>query len=92
MRPPTPPRCSRTNLDTTRTSWIRDLSGKVLREYTRTGAGTFLWSKDYVYRGVQRIATVTSSGTCYLHTRPPGVYTPRHRHASHTPDRHRCIV
>jgi RHS repeat-associated protein len=53
----------RNNQDSTRTLWIRDLSGKVLREYSRTGAGTWSWSKDYVYRNGLHAATVTASAT-----------------------------
>ncbi len=57
----------RNNLDSTRTVWIRDLSGKVLREYARTGAGVWSWSKDYVLRDGQQAATVTAAATRHLH-------------------------
>jgi RHS repeat-associated protein len=57
----------RNNLDSTRTLWIRDLSGKVLREYARTGAGVWSWSKDYVLRDGQQAATVTAAATRHLH-------------------------
>jgi RHS repeat-associated protein len=53
----------RNNQDSTRTLWIRDLSGKVLREYSRTAGGTWSWSKDYVYRNGLHVASVTSSTT-----------------------------
>ena len=57
----------RNNLDSTRTIWIRDLSGRVLREYGRTGGGAWSWSKDYVYREGQLAATVTPAGTRHFH-------------------------
>jgi RHS repeat-associated protein len=57
----------RNNLDSTRTLSIRDLSGRVLREYGRTGAGSWSWSKDYVYRDGQLTAIVTPTGTRHLH-------------------------
>ncbi len=53
----------RNNQDSTRTLWIRDLSGKVLREYSRSGAGAWSWSKDYIYRNGLHAATVTASTT-----------------------------
>jgi RHS repeat-associated protein len=57
----------RNALDDTRTLWIRDLSGRVLREYGRTGGGTWSWSKDYVHRDGAVVSTVTASGTRHLH-------------------------
>ncbi len=57
----------RNTLDETRTLWIRDLSGRVLREYGRTGGGTWSWSKDYVHRDGAVVSTVTASGTRHLH-------------------------
>jgi len=57
----------RNALDDTRTLWIRDLSGRVLREYGRTGGGTWSWSKDYVHRDGAVVSTVTPSGTRHLH-------------------------
>ncbi|MHB8799137.1 MAG: RHS repeat-associated core domain-containing protein [Thermoanaerobaculia bacterium] len=57
----------RNALDDTRTLWIRDLSGRVLREYGRTGGGTWSWSKDYVHRDGPVVSTVTPSGTRHLH-------------------------
>ena len=57
----------RNALDGTRTLWIRDLSGRVLREYGRTGGGTWSWSEDYVHRDGALVSTVTPSGTRHLH-------------------------
>lgn len=57
----------RNNLDSTRTLWIRDLSGKVLREYGRTGAGAWSWSKDYVYRDGRLAAIETPTATNHVH-------------------------
>ena len=57
----------RDNLHSTRTLWIRDLSGKVLREYARTDAGVWSWSKDYVLRDGQQASTVTPAATRHLH-------------------------
>jgi RHS repeat-associated protein len=41
---------------------IRDLSGKVLREFRKVN-GTWGWSKDYVWRDGQLLATIDASGT-----------------------------
>ena len=54
-------------LNGTRTLWIRDLSGKVLREYGRTNTGAWSWSKDYVYRDGLLAATVTAAETRHEH-------------------------
>ncbi|MCP4603649.1 MAG: hypothetical protein GY847_24555 [Proteobacteria bacterium] len=45
---------------------LRDLSGKVLREYTATG---YTWSvaEDYVYRGSLLIAAETAAGRRHFH-------------------------
>jgi RHS repeat-associated protein len=58
------------------TSWIwtvRDLSGKVLREFTSLESGPNLamthwqWAKDYVWRDGLLLATLTPSGTLHYH-------------------------
>ncbi len=41
---------------------IRDLSGKVLREYFESG-GVWSWKTDYVFAGGQPLATIESPGT-----------------------------
>ncbi len=45
---------------------VRDLDGKVLRDYKNLGGG---WSvdRDYVYRGGQLLAAVTPSGVQHFH-------------------------
>ena len=57
-------------------SWtwtVRDLSGKVLREFTSLETGPNLamtnwqWAKDYVWRDVLLLATVTPNGTLHYH-------------------------
>ena len=65
-----------------------DLSGKVLREYAPTGGGTWSWSKDYVYRDGQLVATVTPPATRHIAPRPPRDPRRRdHRHAEPAVDR-----
>jgi RHS repeat-associated protein len=58
------------------TSWswtVRDLRGKVLREFTSLETGPNLamtnwqWAKDYVWRDGLLLATVTPSGTLHYH-------------------------
>jgi RHS repeat-associated protein len=57
-------------------SWtwtVRDLSGKVLREFTSLESGPNLamthwqWAKDYVWRDGLLLATVTPNGTLHYH-------------------------
>jgi RHS repeat-associated protein len=57
-------------------SWtwtVRDLNGKVLREFTSLETGPDLamtnrqWAKDYVWRDGLLLATVTPSGTLHYH-------------------------
>jgi len=57
-------------------SWtwtVRDLNGKVLREFTSLETGPNLamtnrqWAKDYVWRDGLLLATVTPSGTLHYH-------------------------
>ncbi len=45
---------------------IRDLDGKVLRDYKNLG-GTWSVDRDYVYRGGQLLAAVTPSGVQHFH-------------------------
>ena len=45
---------------------LRGLDQKVLREVSYT-AGTWSWSKDYVYRGSELLAEVTPTGTHHYH-------------------------
>ena len=52
---------------TTTTLTIRGLDGKVLRIYTKPSGGSFSWTKDYVYRDGQLLATVDSGGTKHFH-------------------------
>jgi RHS repeat-associated protein len=59
-------------------SWkwtVRNLDGKVLREFTGSNAASAQWSRDYVYRGSQLLATQTSSGVSRFHLDQLG--TPR---------------
>jgi RHS repeat-associated protein len=54
---------------------IRDLDGKVLREYVNNG-GVWSWGKDYVYRDGQLLSTVSpTEGTRYVYADHLG--TPR---------------
>ena len=53
----------RDNTANTRALWIRDLTGKVLREYTRSSGGVWSWSKDYIYRNGLHVASITASAT-----------------------------
>jgi RHS repeat-associated protein len=49
---------------------MRDLSGRVLREYSTVGAAnaeTFSWAKDYLYRGGHALGAITPSGTFHFH-------------------------
>ncbi|MCU1228009.1 MAG: hypothetical protein JWO97_893 [Acidobacteria bacterium] len=59
-------------------SWkwtVRNLDGKVLREFTGSDASSVQWSRDYVYRGSQLLATQTISGVSRFHLDQLG--TPR---------------
>jgi len=58
------------------TSWswtVRDLSGKVLREFTSLETGpnfamtNWQWTKDYIWRDGLLLATTTSTGTLHYH-------------------------
>jgi RHS repeat-associated protein len=47
-------------------SWnwtIREVGGKVLREFTSDAQGNFAWARDYVYRDGLLLASVQRSGT-----------------------------
>lgn len=55
----------KTSINTSRWT-LRDLDGKVLREY-QNAAGTWSVQKDYVYRGSQLIAAQTSTGVTHFH-------------------------
>ena len=57
----------RNTLDNTRSLWIRDLDGRVLREYGRSTAGAWSWSKDYVYRDGQLATIVTPMAVRHVH-------------------------
>ena len=54
---------------------LRDTDGKLLREYLHSnwradgslGAGTWSWSKDYVYGGAKLLAAVTATETRHFH-------------------------
>jgi RHS repeat-associated protein len=50
---------------------VRGADGKVLREYASsggtTGAGAWTWSKDYVYRGAQLLASEGAEGARHYH-------------------------
>ncbi|MCU1228007.1 MAG: hypothetical protein JWO97_891 [Acidobacteria bacterium] len=54
---------------------VRNLDGKVLREFTGSDASSAQWSRDYVYRGSQLLATQTSAGLSRYHLDQLG--TPR---------------
>jgi RHS repeat-associated protein len=45
---------------------LRGVDQKVLREVSNT-AGTWSWSKDYIYRGAALLAEVTPAGTHHYH-------------------------
>jgi len=52
----------------TLTYTLRDLGGKVLREYRFDDvAKVWSWQKDYVYRNGLHLAAITSSGTKHFH-------------------------
>ena len=57
----------RNALDGTETLSIRDLDGKVLREYGRSPSGQWSWTKDYVYRDGTILASMTPSETRHFH-------------------------
>ena len=58
----------------TESRWVlRDLDGRVLREYLNTG--TWTWDHDYIYRGSQLLATQIPAGVQHLH--PDHLGTPR---------------
>ena len=45
---------------------IRDLAGRVLRQWRRTG-DSWLWSKDYIYRGSRLLASEDPDGVKHFH-------------------------
>jgi hypothetical protein len=63
--------------------FVRDTDNKVLREFLHTnwridgslGAGSWSWSKDYVYRSSQLLASIDPSETRHFH--PDHLGTPR---------------
>ena len=45
---------------------IRDLAGRVLRQWRRSG-DSWMWSKDYIYRGSRLLASEDLDGTKHFH-------------------------
>ncbi|WP_038050560.1 RHS repeat domain-containing protein, partial [Thermoanaerobaculum aquaticum] len=58
----------RNHLGGTAAVFLRDLGGNPLRVYLRTSTGSWSWSRDDVWVGRERVASVYASGVQYVHS------------------------